>query len=163
MLTQKRLRELLTYNPMTGSFTNNVKRGPLKIGDILGSVNANGYSLIMADSKRHPAHRLAFLYMTGGMPTSVDHINHCRDDNRWKNLRAIDRQGNAQNKTMYRQNKSGHTGIHWRDDMKKWLAQIQEKGVKHHLGSFDNFTDAVAARQTAEDRMKFHRNHGTTQ
>jgi len=37
-LTQKRLKEVVTYNPDTGVFTNNISRRGVKAGNIAGRI-----------------------------------------------------------------------------------------------------------------------------
>lgn len=89
MLTQERLKELLTYEPATGVFRWRERRGNqgggcVAPGDEAGSVYKNGYRMIGVGGRRYGAHRLAFLYMTGAFPPAeVDHINGVPADNRW--------------------------------------------------------------------------------
>ncbi len=87
-LTQERLKEVLSYNPETGIFTRNPGiRGGEKVG-----TNSHGYVSIMVDGYLYQAHRLAWLYMEGYMPEQeIDHISRKRDDNRWCNLRVVNR------------------------------------------------------------------------
>lgn len=54
-------------------------------------------------------------------------------------------------KTTFSNNKSGRRGVHFRKDAGKWSASIGFKGVKYYLGLFENFDDAVWARETAEN------------
>ncbi len=49
-------------------------------------------------------------------------------------------------------NTSGHKGVFRKRD--KWAARIQYKKKIYYLGAYDRFEDAVAARQTAEKRIK---------
>lgn len=92
-LTQKRLKELFTYNPGTGYLIRKIgvrgKRS--KAGDRAGCVQkSTGYRLIRIDGKNYREHRLIFLYMTGEFPAEqVDHINRVRDDIR-RLYRAFD-------------------------------------------------------------------------
>ncbi len=83
MITQQRLKELLIYDPDSGHFINKVSRGRGgKIGAIAGSPDKDGYIIIGIDRKSYKAHRLAFLYMEGYMPTKVDHDNRIPYDNK---------------------------------------------------------------------------------
>uniref|UniRef100_A0AB39C382 HNH endonuclease n=1 Tax=Salmonella phage vB_SE126_1P TaxID=3236703 RepID=A0AB39C382_9VIRU len=43
-----------------------------------------------------------------------------------------------------------------------WVAKIKVDRRKIHLGQFDNFDEAVAARKDAEAAYGFHENHGET-
>ncbi len=49
-------------------------------------------------------------------------------------------------------NTSGHTGVHKKRN--KWVSYINVGGVFYWLGSYGNFEDAVAARETAEIEWK---------
>jgi len=174
-LTQEYIKELLDYNPDTGVFTwkarpremFNTTRGwnifnAIYPGTITGSLNKiSGYLIIGIDAKLYRAHRLAFLYMTGEWPKDqVDHINHDRANNRWLNLREATHQENGMNRSLSKANTSGFTGVCWREDRGKWVASIRIDGSLIHLGYFDDFDDAVAARKAAEIEHGFHENHG---
>jgi hypothetical protein len=94
-LTASRLRELLSYDPATGVFTRLVRAGHSNAGDVAGSVDSDGYRQIGIDGKSYKVARLAFLYMTGALPSKrVYYKNGNPLDNRWVNLReAATRQG----------------------------------------------------------------------
>jgi hypothetical protein len=106
----------------------------------------------------HRAHRLAFLYMTGeDVGVDVDHINGCRSDNRWANLRPASKALNSQNVRLPRKT-AGRTskflGVHWSKCHGKWQARIQIDGKKKHLGVFDNEEDA--SRAYIEGKARLH-------
>lgn len=86
MLTQKRLREVLHYNPDTGIFT--WTKGDRR-GKIAGTVHDDrGYLKVSIDNRRYPLHRLAWLWMKGFHPQfTIEHKNGDHGDNRWGNLR----------------------------------------------------------------------------
>lgn len=86
MLTQKRLREVLHYDPETGIFT--FRTGTRK-GKVAGTVHDDrGYLKVAIDNRRYPLHRLAWLWMTGFHARStIEHKNGDHGDNRWNNLR----------------------------------------------------------------------------
>lgn len=85
MLTQKRLREVLHYDPETGIFT--WTKGRRK-GKIAGTIHDDRGSLKVAiDGERHHLHHLAWLWMTGMMPRwHIAHVDEDPRNNRWKNL-----------------------------------------------------------------------------
>lgn len=92
MLTQKRLKELLKYNPDSGAFRWRVSWTRTRLP--AGCIHSDGYRRIEIDGRRYLASRLAWLYMKGRMPENfVDHINRIRDDNRWANLRHVGKRG----------------------------------------------------------------------
>jgi hypothetical protein len=88
--------------PETGQFLRTTARRGRPAGTQLGSLDAEGYRTIAIDGVLYKAHRLAVLYMTGGMPPShlpVDHANRMRDDNRWSNLRVVTATENIANQS----------------------------------------------------------------
>jgi hypothetical protein len=52
-----------------------------------------------------------------------------------------------------RNNTSGYPGVHFKVADRRWIAVIQVANARHHLGYFDSFDEAVAARKTAERRF----------
>lgn len=73
--------------------------------------------------------------------------NYCKENCRWGNECL---QGYNQRKR--KTNTSGKTGVVWNKKIKKWTAFIMKpdnKGKKH-LGCFEDFDDAVNAREQAE-------------
>ena len=161
-LTQKRLKEVLTYDPNTGIWLCKVTRCRAKEGSVAGHVSlTQGYRKIMIDSKLYQSGRLAILYMTGEFPECYcDHINHIRDDDRWDNLREVTAVENNKNTSMRSDNTSGTCGVAWHKKDCKWQATIKTNGKTRYLGQFNNFEDAVAAREGANIENEFHRNHG---
>jgi len=135
---QSFLKEILEYFPDLGIFRWKVSRPPRAVaGEIAGYDNGSGYIKISIGGKRYYAHRLAFLWMTGAVPVEIDHINHCRSDNRWSNLRAANRQSNCSNV-------AGRAGIRYRYG--RWYARFRHT----HLGSFATQAEAITARRSAE-------------
>ncbi len=140
MLTQTRLKEILNYCPETGIFTRLVSTAHrVKVDDIAGSHNAQGYIRIGVDNKIYLAHRLAWLYMTGSWPANdIDHINTIRDCNAWANLREATKSQNKLNAGMRSNNTSGFKGVTWHKAIGKWQAQAKLKGKNKFLGSYDD-------------------------
>lgn len=91
-MNQTRLKELVNYNPETGIFTWNKPNKNAKaviIGDVVGGISSCGFWQMTLDNKHIQAHKAAWLYMTGEYPSSVEHINKDRLDNRWANLDVV--------------------------------------------------------------------------
>lgn len=159
-ITQKRLKELLRYDPATGLFTRLVSRNGVKAGDVAGNPDSHGYIQIGIDGLLHRAHRLAFLYMEGCMPEQVDHDDQVRCNNKWKNLNPATNSLNMKNQKLRSTNISGTCGVYWIASSKKWRARIMVDNQGIHLGLFSNKRDAIAARQAANIKYGFHKNHG---
>lgn len=174
MLTQAHLKECLSYDPDAGIFTwLNRPESHFKTRRAFNTWNSRfsgkitgykkkefPYLVIRIGGINYKAHRLAFLFMTGSMPPSVDHINGIRFDNRWINLREASTSENQKNASMRSDNKSGVTGVQWYKKLSKWVARITSDGEKIHLGYFDDIKDAIKARKQAERKYGFHANHG---
>ena len=148
-LTQARLKELLHYDPETGHFTWLATRSWSAVaGSRAGSPDSYGYIQIGIDGVYHLAHRLAFLYMTGEIPTEVDHIDRVRDDNRWPNLRPATRRESAGNVGLLSNNTSGHRGVSWHKRCGKWMTYGARDGRRVHLGYYTSLEEAAAVAQT---------------
>lgn len=148
-ITQKELKRLVSYDPLTGLFTRIVNSGGrCKAGDIAGCIS-NGYIRISISYKRILAHKLAWLYMEGYFPEhQIDHKNGIRNDNRWSNLRHVTRICNMQNMKMYDTNKSGFPGVS--KHMNKWRSGVKINKKRVFLGLYDSPLEAALARFTIE-------------
>lgn len=151
-LTAEKLRELLHYDKESGIFTWKVRTSSsVKVGDVAGRQNGDGYRLISVQSRDYLAHRLAWLYVHNSWPKDqLDHINRIRTDNRMANLREVTNKQNQQNRSKSSHNTSGHPGVSWHKQRSKWQATITHNYKLIHLGYFENLEDAVAARKAAE-------------
>lgn len=83
----------------------------------------------------------------------VDHIHRNTLDNRKSKLKIVTFLENNQNSGMYRSNSSGTKGVSLKKETNKWQAYITYKGKQKHLGYFDNFDEAVEAREQAEKEI----------
>lgn len=147
MITEKRLREVLNYDPKTGVFRWRVSKArSVKVGEIAGHVNDRGYVKITLDRATYRAHRLAWLYVYGKWPSEhIDHINGITDDNRISNLRQATRAQNMHNSRRPKNNTSSFKGVYWRKDRSKWAAMIGICRKRIFLGYFDCKHEAYAA------------------
>ena len=120
----------------------------------------NGYRMGTLFGRRLLAHRVIWVLVNGVEPDQIDHINGVRYDNRIVNLRNVSFTENAQNHKRHCCNKSGVVGVSIYKRHKKWRANIGYGPTYRHLGFFDSFDDAVAARREAEKHLGYHPNHG---
>lgn len=152
MITQLRLKELLSYDESTGLFTRLVaRRGPNgHKGAIAGCNNGQGYIRMYVDGEAEKAHRLVWLYVHGELPPhEIDHINGIRSDNRLMNLRSVERVKNAKNRPTYKTNAAGIKGVSFNKRANKWVAQIQCDGKKIGLGYFLSKEEAAVVYEAA--------------
>ena len=77
----------------------------IKIGEVAGNINTNGYRRIVINKKVYQAHRLIWMFHNGDIETGlqIDHINQIKDDNRIENLRLATR---SQNKSKTQEKSS---------------------------------------------------------
>lgn len=152
-ITQKLVKELFDYNQETGLFVRKKSKRKIKR-------NINKYKTWNISKIPYLEHRLIWLWMTGEWPFQVDHINHKKGDNRWKNLRNSTNQENQKNTKISKNNKSGIVGVSFRSDIKKWRSYIMVDFKQISLGVFSCFGQAVKIRKEAEIQYGFHKNHG---
>ena len=155
MLTQQRLKELVSYDPETGEMRwLNITSKRVHVGDIVGGIQSDGRTLTSIDGKRYRLHRLAWLYMTGSFPSDefqIDHINRIPSDNRWCNLRLATSSQNLANRKMYSSNTSGHKGIRFDAQRRKWRVNLNFGGTKL-MKRYDTLEEAIEARDVAEQK-----------
>lgn len=157
-ITQLQLKEVLNYHEKTGEF---IWRQTLSNRGVEGSTagyrNSQGYWCISIYGIKYLAHRLAWLYVHGDWPEEeIDHINHDKADNRLCNLKPATRKENSRNLGLRSNNTSGVTGVSRINSNNKWRAAIEDK----HIGTYEDFEDAVIARKAAERALGYHKNHG---
>ena len=146
MITAERLRSVLSYDPRTGIFIWKQRKGRIRKGAIAGNRMPIGYVQIMVDNKNYTAHRLAWLYVYGKMPSSqVDHKNRIRDDNRIDNLRLATPRQNGANSWNEAHNSSGYKGVSFNRYTGRYEAYISLSGRKKHLGRFNTPVEAHRA------------------
>jgi hypothetical protein len=151
-LTQEKLKEWLSYDPLTGVFR--WKKNPREhmgdrmTGRIAGcKCRTNGYVIIQFKGCRDYAHRLAVLYMTGEMPKAlVDHANRDKADNRWSNLRPASKSQNAINNGKKAIRSSRYRGVSLDRKRDKWLAKIKANGKERYIGLYSSEDEAARAR-----------------
>ena len=94
------IRDVLSYDPDTGLFS---REGSTPIAN----PSSDGYTRIGIKGRKYLAHRLAWFFVHGETPDTIDHINGEKSDNRIANLRNVTQ---AQNLL----NKKGKRGVYWK-------------------------------------------------
>ena len=110
---------------------------------------------------KHRAHRVIWAIVKGIWPEGeIDHEDGVRDNNRFVNLSDVTTQANRKNACLVSHNTSGVNGVYRNNKTNKWAAQIKIDGWPQHLGTFESFDDAVAARAAADVKYGFSARHG---
>jgi hypothetical protein len=139
MLTQERLKELMTYDESTGIFTRikSIQRAGYRVSDKL---NVDGYLALCIDYKLYLQHRVAWLYVYGQFPEGhLDHINRIKTDNRIINLRKVTDFENRQNCLPPPNNI--YPNVHWLS--RKNLFRVRVKSArKAYTRCFKSLDDA---------------------
>lgn len=151
-LSQDLLKELLSYDSITGIFVWKKTRRGVKSGKRAGFVVDNKYRYIRVNGSQYLEHRLAWLYIYGVWPNQTDHINRHKRDNRIINLRDVSASINQRNTGLFSNNTSKITGVNKRTNIDKWRAYIYIEGKTKHLGQFRDFFDACCCRKSAENK-----------
>lgn len=166
MLDYHEIRSMFRYDPNTGVlirvWRKTWKGNVVYHGKPITSSTKNGYSQVNINKRPYATHRVIFVYMTGKEPPcDVDHINGDRSDNRWSNLRLVDRAENLKNTGLRPTNTSGVIGISFDKSKRKWHAYINSApNVRLNLGYHTTKDSAIAARKAAEKVYAYHENHG---
>ncbi len=162
MLTLEELKYNLDYNSDAGVFTRLVSNtGAVKVGDVAGWVQPNGYTYIRVLSKAYLAHRLAWFYVNGVWPSDeIDHIDGVRGNNAILNLRECDKFQNQCNTLPRKDSLCKSKGVDFMKLKGKFRARIRVRGKDIHLGIFDTEEEASLSYQVAS--KKYQEGFGTT-
>ena len=151
MLNQERLKQVLHYDKDTGVFTRILSQTGISKGKESGSLTPEGYKTTSIDSRSYKCHRLAWLYMTGCWPDGqIDHINGCRADNRFENLRDVSKHRNIENQRKAQKSNRSTGVLGTFKNGAKFSARISHNGSKVYLGIFATIEEASAAYITAK-------------
>jgi hypothetical protein len=158
MLTQEKLKTVVTYDELTGKFYWNCPSKFHAKGDLAGSIVKGKYprvKLWLID-RQYSAERVAFLYMTGKWPLGVaDHINHDTLDNRFSNLRDVTNQQNQFNQVApHKGSTNKYLGVSFFKRTGKYQARIAINKKQTHLGYYETPELAWEAYKIA--KAKYH-------
>ena len=136
------------------------KRVPYQCTNMLGEQagkkpGTNGYlnvnCKVVSHGKPQPIHRVVWTMFNDTPPKGmhIDHINRDKLDNRIENLRCVTPGQNILNSKLSKNNTSGVTGVRFQPRGGKWTARVMIDRKEKHLGSFETFEEAKAAREKA--------------
>ena len=135
------LREAFDYDPETGVLTRRASvQNPQLVGKPAGWLTPTGYIYVrVCGKKAWPAHRIIWYLVTEEDPQDfdIDHIDQCKSNNKFSNLRKATRS----------QNRSNHSQRGWGFHKKtgKYQAYICQDGKQFYLGLFLTAEEARAA------------------
>lgn len=123
-----------------------------KVDQYQWSKSTKGYGQARVNGKLVLLHH----YLLGKPPEGMvtDHINRNKLDNRKGNLRFVTQKVNMNNLNMLSTNTSGHTGVTWAKNERKWVAQSFFNGKRQHGGYHVTIEEAVRARKVLELKYK---------
>lgn len=141
---------LFRYDRDSGELINIVK------GCASGYQRKDGYRYVRANKVKFFEHRLIWFIVLGELPEQIDHVNMCRYDNRWSNLRAATPAENNRNRKAQSNNALGIKGVWQHKKTGRYKAIIYVDKRRIMLGTFNTPEEASEAYQRA---AKEH--HGT--
>ena len=155
--------DTLDYNPLTGQFSRPNSLYPNQVGYI----DKDGYLQIGIGGATFRASHLAYIFMWEEPPVwpdTVNHINHCKLDNRWENLETLHNLDNVKdgrkcirkpvgNRDRISRNKHGYRGVRFHPTKDRFQAVISINGKRKYLGWFLSAEEAGAAYQRALDNL----------
>ena len=142
MLTQEKLKSIVSYSKETGEFI----KFNLNNKSHFGWMDEKGYPRCKIEGKAYRLHRLAWLYEYGVLPEKfIDHIDGNPKNNRISNLRECNNSENLQNQVLARKdNCTGFLGVRKVGGI--YAARIGKVGhARKHLGCFDTPEEAHQA------------------
>jgi hypothetical protein len=155
VLTQKRLKELVSYNEETGIFTRIIKASSSKPGIVISKPMKSGYLRMHIDSILYYHHRLAWLYVYGNWPKLlIDHIDGDKSNNKIKNIREANFSENFQNISIVSNAASGLRGAYLDKKSGKWQAKIMKNYKSISAGYYD--TAELAHKAYLDAKRKHH-------
>lgn len=135
-------------------------------GKEVGANDKEGYRVLvikyLGKARGIKLHRLSWAFHFDQIPDDeIDHVNHCRSDNRPENLRLVDRSENTRNISWNARNTSGFIGVSrsTRPHL-PWRARLRHNKKEIVVGHFLTPEAANEALIAARIAYGYHPNHG---
>jgi len=152
MLTQKEVKRLFNYDPITGILIWKVSlSNRVSVGDVIKGKDSDGYVVVRINKRTYQAQRIIWLWYYGYMPEGlIDHKDRIKHHNWIDNLREASKSCNARNIGNHKNNTSGVKGVSYNKKDKRWVAYIDVNGKHYYVGFCKDFDEAVCHRLAAE-------------
>ena len=153
------LLEVFEYIEETGELLHKLDSLSGMRGDPAGYAHSEGYRSISIGGKEYLLHRVIWFMKTGRWPYQIDHIDHDRSNNRWRNMREVFDTDNQKNTSLSSNNRSGVNGVRVLPSG-RFYAYIMVNRKQISLGTRDTLEEAATLRKAADLQYGFHGNHG---
>lgn len=178
-VSREYLRECFSYNQVTGDLVwkerpaHHFKEARMigsfnnkYAGKLIRSKDSSGYYIVNVCRTTFKAHRIIYTLCKGEIPNGyqVDHINGIRDDNRMDNLRLVTNAGNARNRRLRSDNKTGVNGVCFDKESGKYLATVKVGDKQKNVGRYLTIEQARMARDeyiSNHPELNYSSTHGT--
>ncbi len=132
---------------------NRIKKG----NKVKGTLHKSGnliYKFIGVNGKQYAEHRIIYYLCKNDNPTDfdIDHINKNTLDNRIDNLRKVTTKENNNNKNLYKNNKTGYSGI-YKDLDGKYKANVFINNKSYTCGTHRTIELAINAQKRKQKEL----------
>ena len=101
------------------------------------SIGNHGYPQLGIFGTQCLAHRIIWLWMSGSLPRyEIDHVDMCKTNNKWENLREATRSQNEANKSA--RSALGIKGVWFDHNRGLFQARVTHRGKTRHIGRFQS-------------------------
>lgn len=148
------VRELFTYDSVSGDLRWAKPRQGIRIGQRAGNTCPRGYKTVVIDYRKYQVHRIIWLWVHGAWPThEIDHRDRNASNNALRNLRDATRSNNFANKAAHSNKIGGLKGAYYDKRRGTWFSSICKDYTKMYLGAFNTAEEAHAAYVAAAKRL----------
>ena len=147
MTSVSEIKNCVKYDPSSGQIFR------ISTGKQIGSKTKGKYISVHINGKPIRGHIVAWAITHGEIPKSViDHINGDKADNRICNLRSVTQGENLKNKSKYKNNKTGVSGVYFEKRNGKYRARLGHGKNVIHIGRFTELSEAKTAIELARKK-----------
>ena len=141
------LKDRFYYKDGLLLYKKKIPRSKHNIGDVAGYIGNEGYRNIKINKVLYRANRLIFLFFNGYLPSTIDHVDGVRSNDRIENLRAATGRQNQVNRDGKKGSSSKWTGVTKRNRHNRtyYEASVKINNKNHYIGRCTDEADAATA------------------